>query len=101
MARAALLGAGLATGEPGLLADAFEDRLHEPYRGPLSPVYGPIRDRLPAGAAGATISGSGPTVIVWARKGEVAGCARELEQRFPAARVLSLSVAAAGAGPIP
>jgi homoserine kinase len=101
VARAALLGAALAGGEPGLLADAFDDRLHEPYRGPLSPVYGPIREQLPAGAAGLTISGSGPTVIVWARPGEAAGCARELEARFPAARVLSLSVAATGAGPAP
>ena len=49
VSRAALLGAGLASGAPELLAEAFADRLHEPYRGPLSPVYGPLRDELPAG----------------------------------------------------
>ncbi len=67
VSRAALLGAGLVSGAPELLAEAFADRLHEPYRGPLSPVYGPIKEELPPGAAGATISGSGPTVLVWAR----------------------------------
>ena len=81
-------------------AEAFADRLHEPYRGPLSPVYGPIKAELPSGAVGATISGSGPTVLVWARAGEAALCQEELAARFPAASVLRLSVVAAGAGPL-
>jgi homoserine kinase len=99
VSRAALLGAGLASGAPELLAEAFADRLHEPYRGPLSPVYGPLRDELPAGAAGATISGSGPTVIVWARERDAAHCADELAARFPACSVMRLSVVPSGAGP--
>ena len=99
VSRAALLGAGVASGAPELLAEAFADRLHEPYRGPLSPVYGPLRDELPAGAAGATISGSGPTVIVWAREPDAAHCADELAARFPACNVLRLSVVPGGAGP--
>jgi homoserine kinase len=100
VARAALLGAALAAGEPSLLAEAFADRLHEPYRAGLSPVYAPIRDALPAGAAGVTISGSGPTVIVWAHEAEAPTCARELTRRFPEARVLLLAVAKTGAGPV-
>lgn len=97
---ATLLGAGLVAGAPDLLAEAFAgDRLHEPYRGPLSPVFGPIRDCLPTGAVGATISGSGPTVIVWAREHDAALCAEELVARFPGARVLRLAVVATGAGP--
>ena len=100
VARAALLGAGLVAGEASLLAEAFADRLHEPYRGPLSPVFGPIRERLPAGAVGATISGSGPTVVVWATEAEAGACERELAERFPAARVLRLAVVPTGAGPI-
>jgi homoserine kinase len=100
VSRAALLGAGLASGAPELLAEAFADRLHEPYRGPLSPVYGPIKEELPPGAAGATISGSGPTVLVWARAGEADECRQELATRFPAATVLRLSVVSAGAGPL-
>jgi homoserine kinase len=99
-ARAALLGAGLVSGAPELLAEAFADKLHEPYRGPLSPVYGPIVSEPPTGAAGATISGSGPTVIVWARSGEAAACADELAARFPQAQVLRLAVVPSGAGPL-
>ncbi len=98
---AVLLGAGLASNEPALLAEAFSDRLHEPYRGPLSPVYGPIRDRLPAGALGVTISGSGPTVLVWAGREDAAACAHELAGRFPDSKVMRLGVATAGAGLIP
>jgi homoserine kinase len=98
--RATLLGAALAAGSAELLADAFSDRLHEPYRGPLSPVYEPIRRELPAGAVGATISGSGPTVIVWAREKAAGACADELARRFPEARVLSLGVSPTGAGAI-
>ncbi|MCC6224214.1 MAG: homoserine kinase [Thermoleophilia bacterium] len=99
--RAALLGAGLVAGSVELLREAFDDRLHEPYRGPLSPPFRALRERLPGGAVGVTISGSGPTVIVWAREGEGAACARELAERFPAARVLRLAVVPIGAGPLP
>jgi homoserine kinase len=99
VARATLLGAAVVSGAPDLLAEAFADRLHEPYRGPLSPVYGPIRDQLPGGAVGVTISGSGPTVIVWAREPEAEGCAAELRERHPDARVLRLAVVPGGAGP--
>jgi homoserine kinase len=93
VARAALLGAGIARGDARLLAAAFEDRLHEPYR--PSPLLDAIRGELPAGAVGATLSGSGPTVIAWAEDAE--SCARELTGRFPDETVLKLSVAAEGA----
>lgn len=99
--RAALLGAGLASGSAELLAAAFADRLHEPYRGPLSPVWKPLRERLPEGAAGLTISGSGPTVIVWAYPGTAAECAAELRSRFETSHVFQITIASHGAGPIP
>jgi len=97
--RAALLGAGLVAGAAELLAEAFHDRLHEPYRAPLAPLLGAVRGPLPAGAVGATLSGSGPTVIVWAREETAGICADELAGRFPEARVLRLSVSQVGAGP--
>ena len=57
------------------------------------------RARRPAdGAAGATISGSGPTVIVWAEEERADECARELEARFADATVLRLRVSAEGVG---
>jgi homoserine kinase len=99
--RAALLGAGVASGSAELLASAFADRLHEPYRGALSPVWVPLRDRLPEGAAGLTISGSGPTVIVWAYPDAAAACAGELRARFETSHVFQLTISARGAGPIP
>jgi homoserine kinase len=96
--RAALLGAGLAAGDSGLLAAAFADRLHEPYRAAGAPLLEEIRAALPEGAMGATLSGSGPTVIVWASPGKTEPCAEELRSRFPGERVLPLQVAARGAG---
>ena len=57
--RAALLGAALASGSADLFAAATDDRLHEPYRAAGAPLLGAVRDDLPAGALGATISGSG------------------------------------------
>jgi homoserine kinase len=92
-ARATLLGAGLARGDAGLLAAAFADRLHEPYR--PSQILEAVRAELPRGAVGATLSGSGPTVIVWAEDAEA--CVREVEARFPDETVLALSVVAEGA----
>jgi homoserine kinase len=96
-ARAALLGAALAGGSRELFAAALADRLHEPYRAAEAPVLGGVRTDPPAGAIGATLSGSGPTVMVWASEGGAADCARELAERFPAAQVLRLGVAGQGA----
>jgi homoserine kinase len=93
VARAALLGAGVAAGDTGLLAAAFEDRLHQPYR--PSRILDAVRAQLPPGAVGATLSGSGPTVIVWADDAEA--CAAELGQRFPDEEVLALRISAEGA----
>jgi homoserine kinase len=97
--RAALLGAALASGSSGLFAAALDDRLHEPYRAGNTPLLAVVRAELPAGALGATISGSGPTVIVWAREHEADDVAAELSERFPDVRVPWLSVSKDGAGP--
>jgi homoserine kinase len=96
-ARAALLGAALASGSQELFAAALADRLHEPYRATDAPVLGAVRADPPTGALGATLSGSGPTVIVWAAETGAADCERELTERFPAAQVLQLRVAEQGA----
>jgi homoserine kinase len=98
--RAALLGAALASGSPGLFAAALDDRLHEPYRAANAPLLAAVRAELPAGALGATISGSGPTVIVWAREDEADAVAAELSERYPEERVLWLAVSKEGAGQI-
>ncbi len=99
--RATLLGAALAGGSTELFAKALTDRLHEPYRAESAPLLGAVREALPAGALGATLSGSGPAVIVWARDADAASCEAELASRFPGERVLRLAFATIGAGPAP
>jgi homoserine kinase len=99
VARAALLGAAVASGSADLFAAAADDRLHEPYRARNAPLLTAVRERLPAGALGATLSGSGPTVVVWARPDDADTCAAELAERFPDADVLPLSISPSGAGP--
>jgi homoserine kinase len=96
-ARAALLGAGAATNDPELFAAALGDQIHEPYRAKLAPALEAVRADLPTGAAGATISGSGPTVIVWTRDGEIDACVAELRSRFADADVTPLRVSPKGA----
>ena len=96
-ARAALLGAALASGSADLFGAALDDRLHEPYRAAGAPLLESVRERLPAGALGATLSGSGPAVIVWAQPSAAAACADELSTRHPDARVLVLAVSPQGA----
>lgn len=97
--RAALLGAALTSGSADLFEAALDDRLHEPYRAASAPLLGQIRAQLPAGAMGATLSGAGPTVIVWARLGEEQACTNELRSSFPNERIIPLTISQTGAGP--
>lgn len=98
--RAALLGAALARGDDSLFAAAADDRLHEPYRAEHAPHFLEIREALPDGALGATLSGSGPTVIVWARRERKGDVAVALSDRFPEHDVMHLAVSSTGAGPV-
>ena len=97
--RAALLGAAAAAGDEQLFAAALDDRLHQPYRATTATLFTPLREQLPEGALGVTISGSGPTVIVWARRGKSEQVTAQIAARHPDARVLPLAVAGTGAGP--
>jgi homoserine kinase len=94
--RAALLGAALASGSEELFAAALDDRLHEPYR---SAFLADVRAALPPSALGATLSGSGPTVIVWARRGARGECAAALRGHWPAVEPTPLDVSSRGAIP--
>jgi len=95
-AHAALLGAAIAAQDPDLFAASLHDELHEPYRAATAPGYDAVRSDLPPGALGVTISGSGPTVIVWAARDRADECARALEERFDDATVMRLRVSPAG-----
>jgi homoserine kinase len=95
--RAALLGAALASRSAELFADALADRLHEPYRANGAPLLAAVREQPPPGALGSTLSGSGPTVVVWAARESADECATGLTERFPDVSVLTLSVSPRGA----
>ncbi|MCY3538166.1 MAG: homoserine kinase [Synechococcus sp. SB0662_bin_45] len=59
-----VLLSGLRSGDGALIADGLRDSLHEPYRWPLIPHGLRVRQAaLAAGAWGAVISGSGPTIL--------------------------------------
>lgn len=66
VAHGALLAVGLATGDPGLITQGLADRLHQDRRAHLFPRSAElVRDAAGLGALGATISGAGPTVLLW------------------------------------
>jgi homoserine kinase len=82
---------------PGLLAD----RLHEPYRADLVPSIEAIRGLVDGERClGATISGSGPSMLLWCRRAEsddlAAAARRVLSRAGAAARVRPSRASAAG-----
>jgi homoserine kinase len=93
--RAALLVAALDTGRADAIADALDDRLHEPYRAPLVPLLADVRGRIGGiPAYGATLSGAGPSVLVWCEPGSGAAVAERLDGL--GARAVPLAVADQG-----
>lgn len=96
--RAALLGAAAASGDAELLRAAFHDRLHEPYRAGDASLLTAIRRRADGDALGVTLSGSGPSVVVWAAHDRADGLAARLRASLTdETRVLALRVARRGA----
>lgn len=67
--RAALLIAALATGTTSAFPTALEDRMHQPYRAPLVPGLEEILRLRAPGLLGCTLSGAGPSILVWYEKG--------------------------------
>ena len=66
VASAATLTLGLANEDWDLIAAGLRDRLHQPYRAHLYPRSARLlHQAAELGALGATISGAGPTVLVW------------------------------------
>lgn len=57
---------GLSTSDWDLISAGLRDRLHQPARADLYPRSIELLERAPQlGALGATISGAGPSVLVW------------------------------------
>jgi homoserine kinase len=72
--RAALLIAALAAGATAAFPAALEDRFHQPYREPLVPGLADILKLRAPGLLGCTLSGAGPSILVFYERGFDAVC---------------------------
>jgi homoserine kinase len=81
-AHGALLMLGLMNGDMDLVARGLADRLHQPHRAHLYPRSMELVEQAHGlGAIGATISGAGPTVLVWTRYEQTGGVVEALRRR--------------------
>lgn len=77
-----LLVAALAQGRLDLMGQAMADRLHQPYRAELVPGLKDILDQATQhGAAGAALSGAGPTILCFFQTEEEQARLREFVDR--------------------
>jgi homoserine kinase len=72
--RMALLVAALATGEASAFPAALDDRLHQPFRARLVPGLAEILQLRQPGLLGCTLSGAGPSVLVFFERGADTVC---------------------------
>jgi homoserine kinase len=83
LAAVARLVLGLSTGNLDLIAGALDDRIHQPYRASLYPRSAElVADAHSIGALGATISGAGPTVLVWSHYEQTGAVIDALSRRI-------------------
>lgn len=79
VAQTAKLILGLQTADWELIGAALGDRLHQPYRAHLYPRSAELLgSAVELGALGATISGAGPTVLVWTHYEQTGAVLRRL-----------------------
>jgi homoserine kinase len=79
---AAELVLGIQRSDLTLIGRGLADRLHQPHRAHLYPRSMEIVAEAPRmGAIGATISGAGPTVLVWSFWQSTGGVMKELNER--------------------
>ena len=89
LGRAALLVAALQAGRLDLLAEAMDDRLHQPARATLLPwLLSLLSAAREAGAAGAALSGAGTTVLALCAPGAAHDVSRAMAE---AAKVRGVS----------
>jgi homoserine kinase len=78
---ASLLTLGLIKGDWDLVARGLGDRLHQPHRAHLYPRAASVMGRArELGALGATMSGAGPTVLVWCHLEQTPGVVAALRR---------------------
>jgi homoserine kinase len=90
--KSAALAHGLSTGDGALLQIALDDVLHVPYRRTLVPGLAGLHDAAcAAGAYGATLSGSGPTLVAIAPQDIAERVADAMKGRWSADGVVAES----------
>jgi homoserine kinase len=83
VARSSLLVGALASRRWGLLAQAMDDRLHQPYRKNLVPgLDEALAAARRAGALGACLSGAGPTVLALAEFSRAGKVGESMQRAF-------------------
>ena len=88
--RAILLARALETGRTSRLADLMDDRLHQPYRAKLVPgLREALAAAVKAGAAGAALSGSGPTIFAFVEGGAGPKVGAAMKRAFLKKRISS------------
>jgi len=82
VAHGALLMLGLTRGDWDLVGRGLGDRLHQPHRAHLYPrSIALMEEARRLGAIGASISGAGPTVLVWTPYEQTGGVVAGLRRR--------------------
>ena len=90
--RTALLVHALSTGDLESLPRALDDRLHQPDRSALTPMFCRIQEQLATfGAYGCTLSGAGPSTLLWVRAEQAGDVAGEVADLLPQATVTALA----------
>ena len=83
LSRSALLVNALQNSDWEVLAEAMEDRLHQPYRAPFIPgiedMFSHIKE---TGLAGVALSGSGPSVVSLTKKGREEEISKIMKRAF-------------------
>jgi homoserine kinase len=96
--RAALLVLALASGDLDALPRALDDRLHQPDRAGLTPMFCSLQEHLPElGAYGVTLSGAGPSALLWVHADRAAELAERVGRFLPDAIVTALAPEPRGA----
>ncbi len=65
--------AGDTASDPGVLLDATQDRLHQPYRAGVMPETARLVEKLRDAGVPAVVSGAGPSVLAFLVRPEAAG----------------------------
>jgi homoserine kinase len=96
--RASLLVLGLASGDFSLIARGLGDRLHQPRRRSLYPGSMDLIERAEElGAVGGTISGAGPTVLMWSHWEQTGALVERLSREAAGCEIRRVTFSPGGA----